>query len=64
MYNCETFQNFYVPRTRELSLATTLAKNMVEISTMRLQHNNWYDNKLCSRNKQQFVIAAAAQIAV
>lgn len=36
MYNCETFANFYVSRTRELSLATTLAKNMVEISTMRL----------------------------
>lgn len=35
MYNCETFINFYVSRTRELSLAATLAKN-IEISTMRL----------------------------
>lgn len=36
MYNSETFDNFYVSQTRESSLATTLAKNMVEISAMRL----------------------------
>jgi len=36
MYSCKTFENFYVSQTRESSLATTSAKNMVEISAMRL----------------------------